>query len=197
VNMDRRELMRNIALLLGAATVPTPALCKVAARTKGFLTAGQKALLVAICDTIIPATDTPGAVAAQVPQQIDGMLASWASKATQAELVNAIEAIGTLAENFAALAPKQRKALLLPYDAQAVKPGPAPRKQHVLSMMMGPPIANAAYVRLKGLIINLYYASEIAMTRELIYEHNPGPFEPSIKITAQSRPPAGLGGLFG
>jgi hypothetical protein len=64
-------------------------------------------------------------------------------------------------------------------------------------MMMGPPTANPAYVRLKGLIINLYYASEMANEKELVFETVPGKFVASMKVTPESRPFAGLGGLFG
>ena len=46
---------------------------------------------------------------------------------------------------------------------------------------------------LKELTIQLYYFSEVASTTELIYEHVPGKFEPSIKLTPQSRPYLGTG----
>jgi gluconate 2-dehydrogenase gamma chain len=195
--MDRRALMRNVALLLGAATVPTLAGCKAAMDGKGSLGEDQLAVLTAIADTIIPKTDTPGAVAVKVPQILDGMLANWASKDTRAKLVGVIDAVSKLGGGFAALDPAKRKAALLPFDAEALKPGPPPKKQHVLAMMMGPPVMNPDYVQLKSLIINLYYASEEAGAKELVYEHNPGKYQPSIKITPESRPPAGVGGTFG
>ncbi len=84
--MDRRVLMRNVALLLGAATVPTLAGCKAAMEGKGALDEGQMKLLSAIADTIIPETDTPGAVGANVPKMLSGMIRDWASEATRAEL---------------------------------------------------------------------------------------------------------------
>jgi hypothetical protein len=37
-------------------------------------------------------------------------------------------------------------------------------------------------------VIALYYYSETAATSELIYEHVPGNYEPSLKVTAQTRP---------
>lgn len=200
LNMDRRALMRNVALLLGAATVPTLAGCKAMMQDDGALDEAQMKLLNAIADTIIPETDTPGASAVGVPKQISGMLKEWASEATRAELTGAIDAIGQLSKgkDFADLAPAERAALLKPYDADAVKPGPPPKeKPKGLSMMMGPPTANPAYVRLKGLIINLYYASEMANEKELVFEPVPGKFVASMKVTPESRPFAGLGGLFG
>lgn len=128
------------------------------------------------------------------------MIRDWASDETRAELIRAIEEIGKLAPkgNFADLAAEERKALLLPHDKAAVQPGPPPKKSMsaVAAMMAGPPTANPAYVRLKGLIINLYYNSEVAMTKEIVYEPVPGKFVPSQKITPETRPYAGLGGPF-
>jgi gluconate 2-dehydrogenase gamma chain len=65
-----------------------------------------------------------------------------------------------------------------------------------LAMVAGPPVANPAYLKLKELVITLYYASEVALTQELIYEHVPGKFVPSLKVNPDTRPFAGVGGPF-
>lgn len=199
--MDRRALMRSLGLLLGAASLPTLAGCKAALEGEGALDEARLKLLTAIADTMIPETDTPGAVAAGVPRLISGLLRDWAAKQTREDLIGAIDAIGKLAGgNFAALKIEERTALLKPYDLAAVAPGTpdpkAPKKSALAAMMAGPPKANPPYVRLKSLIINLYYNSEIAMTKEVVYEHVPGKFVPSIKITPDTRPYAGVGGIF-
>ncbi len=49
------------------------------------------------------------------------------------------------------------------------------------------------YQRLKGLIVSLYYVSEIGMTQELVYEHVPGKWEPSLKLSDGMRPFASPG----
>lgn len=192
--MDRRALMRNIGLLLGATAFSGLAGCQAALEGKGALDEARLKLLTAIADTMIPVTDTPGAVAAKVPQLISGLMRDWASKETHAELTGAIDAIGKLAgeRDFAALKLEERTALLKPHDAAAVQPGKGKPK----SFFAGPPKADPAYVRLKGLIIALYYNSEIAMTQEIVYEHVPGKFVPSIEITPTTRPFAGVGGIF-
>jgi gluconate 2-dehydrogenase gamma chain len=200
MDIDRRTMMSQLALLLGATSLPTLAGCKAALNGKGALDDVQMKLLTAIADTIIPATETPGAVVANVPQLISGLMRDWASAETRGELAGAIDAIGKLASkgNFADLTPAERLALLQTYDKAAVQPGPPPKKKltGIAAMLAGPPLANPAYVRLKGLIINLYYNSEIAMTKEIVYEHVPGKFVPSQKITPGTRPFAGVGGLF-
>jgi gluconate 2-dehydrogenase gamma chain len=200
LDMDRRALMRNVALLLGAASIPTLAGCKAAMEGKGALDEEQMKLLTAISDTIIPETDTPGAVAVGVPKLLSGMLRDWASAETATEVTGAIAEIGKLSgdKNFAELDAAKRKALLVEHDKAAVQPGPPPKKKltGIAAMMAGAPVANPGYVKLKGLIINLYYNSEIASTKELIFEPVPGKYIASLKVTPETRPFAGLGGPF-
>jgi gluconate 2-dehydrogenase gamma chain len=199
LKIDRRSLMQTVALLIGAATVPTLAGCKAIMDGDGGLDAGRLKLLGAIADTIIPVTDTPGAVAAGVPKLLAGMLRDWASAERRTELTGAIDEIGRLdPKGFAELDPAKRNALLAEHDKAAVQPGPPPKVKlsGIAAMMAGPPMANPAYVRLKGLIINLYYASEIASTKELIFEAVPGKYVASLDVTPQTRPFAGVGGLF-
>ncbi len=206
MGMDRRSLITRALLLVGATAVPLNA--EVFATTvkkaqKRFLSPAQFSAMSAIADTIIPVTDTPGAVAAGVPRLFDKLLTTWASAAHREQLTTAIAEIDTLAmtndkKPFSALTPARRKALLVEHDKEALKPGSAPKEKltGLMAMVAGPPVANPGYVRLKDLVIALYYSSEIASTKELVYEHVPGKFVPSFKITPDTRPFAGVGGPF-
>ncbi len=92
----------------------------------------------------------------------------------------------------------KRKEALLAFDKDAVKPDPnAKEKLTGLAALIGGGAAtmNPGYVKLKELVIALYYNSETAMTKELIYEHVPGKFVPSLPVTPETRPFAGVGGL--
>ena len=201
--LERRALLHNLALLLGTAALPAEAL---AAPRRGrrapqhFLSAPQFALLSAVSDTIIPATDTPGAVAAHVPVVLDRMLGNWASPERRTALVAELAGIEQMAvaadgKSFAALTPARRKELLVARDRDGLKPGPTPEKPKNAfeAMIMGPPVMNPSWQRLKGLVINIYYNSEIACTQELIYEHVPGEWVPSLKVTPETRPWASAG----
>jgi gluconate 2-dehydrogenase gamma chain len=202
--MDRRSILARIALLVGASAVPAEAIAAVAkTKAKRFLAPAQYAVLSAVADTIVPATDTPGALAVGVPAKFDQLLAKWASAKRKVELTGALTEIDTLAmtsdkKGFAALTPARRKALLLAHDKAAVKPGAPPKEKltGLAAMVGGTPVANPGYVKVKDLIIALYYNSEIAMTKELVYEHVPGKFVPSFNVTPQTRPFAGVGGPF-
>lgn len=196
---DRRTLMRNVALLLGAASIPGLGGCSAALEGSGALDDERLRVLTAIADTIIPVTDTPGAVAADVPQMLSGLMRDWASQATRSEIVTAIDAIGQLGakQDFAALDLAERTEILTAYDQAAIQPGPPRKKplEGLAALVVGPPTANPSYVRLKQLIINLYYASEIALTEELLYEHVPGKFVSSLEVTTETRPFAGVSDL--
>jgi gluconate 2-dehydrogenase gamma chain len=201
LEMDRRAALTRIMVLVGATTVAGGlAGCKQAAEKGTPMDAAKLALLGAIADTILPATDTPGAVATGVPKQIDGLLVNWASPERRAELNGAIDAIGKLGgdKGFFALDAAKRKEALLAFDKEAVKPNPDPKaKLTGLAALIGggSTAMNPGYVKLKELVISLYYNSETAMTKELIYEHVPGKFVPSLPVTPETRPFAGVGGL--
>lgn len=207
MNLQRRTLMAHIGLLLGSAAIPAEAFAAPKKKAKGkaaakkFFSPSQMALVTALADTFIPATDTPGAVATKAPQLLDSLMINWASAATKAQILGALPGIEKMAldadkKPFAALTPARRKELLIPYDKAALKPVPRKEKLTGLAAMMaGPAFADPGYGKLKDLIITLYYTSEVAMTQEVVYEHVPGPFVPSLKITPQTRPFAGVGGL--
>ncbi len=199
LNLNRRALLADIGLLIGATALPVSALAKGAKGAKRFLLAPQFALLGAVADTILPTTDTPGALAAKVPARLDGLLAHWASAATRTNVVGALARIDAAAKaqkgkSFTALTAAERATFLKPYDVAALKNVPPPP-----GASKGNPFAAAIYTAdqgyftLKSLVIDLYYYSEVGSANELQYVHVPGKFQPSIKLTPQSRPELGTG----
>ncbi|MEL6442686.1 MAG: gluconate 2-dehydrogenase subunit 3 family protein [Bacteroidota bacterium] len=86
--IDRRTALRRLSGLLGGiATAPlvssmlagctAPSGEEAARYTYVALDEGQQRTLAALVDQIIPATDTPGAAEAGVPQFVDKVLAEW------------------------------------------------------------------------------------------------------------------------
>ena len=200
-SLDRRALLGRAALLLGVTATGgfgAPAFAQAAAQATPFLAAPAFALLSAVADTIIPVTDTPGAVAARVPALLDGLLANWASATRKVELAEALTRIDQRARDeqgkpFAELAPEMRTALLTVHDAEALKPAPQGKSPAGagLSLGLGTAVSDPGYAKLKDLIVILYYSSEAALTRELSYEHAPGEWKPSIPVTPDTRPQGG------
>ncbi len=199
LQFDRRSMLETMAFLLGAAAVPGEALAKPAARTRKFLDGTRMALLSAVADTMIPQTDTPGALAAHVPARFDALLVDWASPARRVELVGALARIDAAAMAqeklpFTALSPEKRTALLTAIDAAALETVPDTRNlKGMAAMMAGPAVADPAYAKLRELIILLFFYSEEALTSVLTYEHVPGGWTPSVKVTPQTRNTGGLG----
>ncbi len=192
-NMDRRALMARVMLLLGASAAASAcstagALESAPVAVSDRLTTAQFATLSAAAGRIMPATDTPGAVAAGVPARLEGMLATWASPATRASLIRAIEAIDALGgagRPFASLPAAEQHRLLAAHDARAMAPSGMVETAFISSRSV--PV-DPAYGRLKDLIVSLYYLSQAAMTQELIYTHVPGRWDKSIPVTPATRP---------
>jgi hypothetical protein len=200
--IDRRSLLSSALLLVGAtaaAGFSPEALAKAAARPKPYLDGETFTLLSAIADTIIPKTDTPGAVDARVPAKFDALLVNWAAPVRRFELTSAMSRIDRLARDkeargFAELPPEKRKELLAAHDIAALKPVPRTDKlTGMRAMMAGPSVADPGYAKLKELLVVLYYYSEEALTTELVYEHVPGGWTPSVKATPETRATGGLG----
>lgn len=178
--IDRRRLLESLGALIGLAVLPGEALAATAGKAR-LLDRPHTALVTALADTLIPRTDTPGAVQAGVPARFDAMLRDWASPAHRAQHLAALAALDTAAKAktgraFAALPAAQRKVFLTTYDAENFA-------------------ANPAYTKLKELLVHLYYLSEAGATLELRYEHTPGAWEASIPLTPKTR--AWSGATFG
>lgn len=196
--IDRRSLLQGALALAGATAAnvcDAKALAKAVASGSRYLDAPTFDLLGAVADTIIPKTDTPGALAAGVPAKFDALLANWASGQHRVALTQALSAIdrrarGEAGSSFTALSPAARKDLLVRYDAAALKP--VPRTGDVVFFKSTPSVADPDYAALKELVVTLYYYSETALTTELPYEHAPGEWQPSIPVTPATRNPGSV-----
>ncbi|MEY2926412.1 MAG: hypothetical protein RL367_889 [Pseudomonadota bacterium] len=176
LTLDRRHVLEGVAALIGLAALPIEAMAAAKGKTH-FLDKPTAALVTAVADTLIPRTDTPGAVQVGVPVRFDALMRDWASPAHRTEHLAVLAAIDSSAKAktgrpFALLAPAARKSVLGAYDAA-----------HLAS--------DATYARLKALLVSLYYLSEAGATVELRYEHAPGAWIASIPLTPQTRAWAG------
>jgi hypothetical protein len=169
--IDRRGLMRDIMVLAGVSIAPGGAIGSLFAGPAS-LPEATMAQLTAVADTIIPATDTPGAVGAGVPARFEKLLANWASPLQRDQILGALTMIDTetkasTGSDFVTLPPQSRFEVLSRIDKVSYK--------------------DRGYARLRDLIVSLYYLSETGSTVELRYEHAPGAWEPSLRVTADSR----------
>jgi len=200
--MDRRTLIQRAILLVGATMAANGCdMLPGAGNDANFaLDAEQMALLSAVAGTIMPKTETAGAVEAGVPQKLEGLMRDWASAETRENLLGALSRIDNAAaeqgaEGFAAMDADARLALLVPHDAAALEEDPDGLPIAATNPFAAgrPPLHDGAYAQLKDLVLTLYYYSEPALTQELSYEHNPGTWEPSVPVTEDTRPAGGFG----
>jgi hypothetical protein len=166
---DRRAMLRGAILLVGGTVAGLPDLALAQADAAPFFTRPERALLDAICATMIPKTDTPGAIEAGVPGFIDAMMTHWASANTQGQFRAVLVAIDKAAGGFVALDADGRTAALAAFDGFALGRW------------------DPDYLRFKQLVLTGYYLSEPGATQELRYELVPGVWEPATPMTPDTR----------
>jgi len=191
-SMDRRQLLgAGLLLALGVGT-PLQLWRRHAEGESGIADAGQRALAERLSDLVVPATDTPGALAVKVPDWLllalshgqAGTAAQPTGPYVLARPVGSavpvglawLDAVGrqlnAMAKgDFVSLAAKAQHDLLSALDAEAFKPGNDAHPWH----------------KIKDLILTGYYTSEIGGSQELRYELVPGRWEPDIPIGPQTR----------
>ncbi len=163
--IERRIALKQMALAVGSlialpawASNWTPA---TAQPLKPFLSTGQAALLADISETLIPASDTPGAKALDVPAFVQRMLEDCYETPVQEAVKTGLDTVETLAnaqfgKSFAAGDATQRQAVLTAMAASAE----TPRKDFIALV--------------KNLTIQGYTTSEYVMTKHLHYVMAPG-----------------------
>jgi len=196
-DMDRRGLLRNILLSVGATVIPAGCTLGGGPGKDFTFSTEQMALVTAIADTVIPKGDTVGALDVKVPANLETLLRGWASADTLEEVLAGLERVDEASnkakgKGFAALDTATRLEVLKAHETVAMKDDPTKKPSGGLAMFMGPVKVDAGYARLRGLIVKLFYLSEAALTQELTYEHDPGGYTGSVPLTPESRPEGGL-----
>ena len=174
-HLDRRDMFKSLLALSAVGAVsacggaqeasPTDTATDATPEpaTGGFFNAAEMTLISAIADTIIPATATPGAVGAGVPDTIQALATDWGNDQFRTYWRGGLAGLGNVLTEraggeFSTLDAEQRLAALAAYDA-AVFDGQ---------------IENGFYRALKATVVEAYYMSEPGATEELAYEPVPG-----------------------
>ena len=174
--LNRRALLAGAVFLLGGAAALTRFARPTGDKpgTGPVLTAEQFALLERVSEIIVPATDTPGAIGAGVPEFIREMLAEWGSAATRADIAGVLVAIEQQAWSrfgmaFLEMPPEQRFIVVKEFDAARIG------------------AHDGAYRKFKWLVLIGYYHSEIGATHELRFELVPGAWRACLPLTEVGR----------
>ncbi len=173
--INRRTALAGVAAMFGASLYAP--LARAAGAPRGtdipvisegppsvrVFTSAQRAAMSALSDRVIPTTDTPGAIAAGVPDFIEKMLADWALPGDRVPIIAGLDAIEARSLHdhgvpTAKATPEQQDALL------------------TLAMNKQLPGADAFFEPFRQLVIAGYYTSEIGMTQEREYLPVPGEY---------------------
>ena len=177
--INRRTALAGISAMFGSAVfAPIARAAAGQAAPAGAVgmpvfDAGQRALVTALSERVIPTTDTPGAIAAGVPAFIEEMLGQWALPGE----------VKPIAEGLAAFDARSRAD----YGVAAASATPAQQDALLtLAMNDGFPGGKAFFDRFRQLVVSGYYTSEIGMTQEREYLPVPGSYDgayPYAKVT--------------
>ena len=124
----------------------------------------QRAAMVALSERIMPATDTPGAIEAGVPEYIEKLLADWSYPAERVPVLAGLDAMHELS----------MQAYKLPVDQAS------PEQQDALltaAMTDTAGIGADFFEAFRQLVLTGYYTSEIGMTQEREYLPVPGEYD--------------------
>jgi hypothetical protein len=171
--VNRRDSLKGLSAVTAHALFPA-VLAEAAAAMSGPDASGwsprwirpeRAAMLEALVDTVLPATDTPGARHARVHVFVDLALRDCYSPSEQDVFVAGLEALADEcrarhARPFEACSAEERHALLAPLDAASYAPDTG---------------ARGSFVRiLKDLTLVGFFTSRIGATQVLAYEAVPG-----------------------
>ena len=134
--------------------------------TSTFYGESEASLVAFLADTLIPRTDTPGAIDAVVPQLMDQLYREWASVSTQRLHRRQLQSIAQKLADYGGSssvrdASSRRVQALRELDAAAFSNGASASEL-------------ADYRAVKSLIIDSYYSTESGATLEHHYVPIPG-----------------------
>lgn len=142
----------------------------------------EMAVLSAVVAVIVPATDTPGALEAGVPQFINALVMHWMTAAEAQQFRAGLAALDDSAQlqyqrRYANCTAQQGSALL-----QALRAS-SPYHGHTFSLadrIMDPQAP--FYLRLRDMTVLAYFSSEAGSTKEMRYLPVPGKFESDLDL---------------
>ena len=181
-DIDRRDLLKGIAIVLGAAISPgcqRAAQVPLAQRRAGTprWNVDQRAIAHRCADLIMPATDTPSALAVGVGEFMDYVTNVWLQPSELKELLAGLDGLQKAARNqfnadFVDLAEVDQVALLTQMESADASANA--RTADLLD--------SKVFARLKELTVVGYYATEIGTKQEREYVPMPGRYDGYYKL---------------
>ncbi len=175
--LERREFLAGLAAVMGGVLVTSCSedVVKVAENytSDGSLQALSNVQILTLekmVDTIIPKTDTPGAVDVEVHYLIDHLLANQMGQAEADKFIKSLNDFIKDYPQFSTKSKKEQFAIIQKLDSE----------------LWAENDRGEFYRSLKELTLIGYYTSEVGATLELEYDPVPGPFH-QVSIEEYSR----------
>jgi hypothetical protein len=186
-NLERRDLLKGLAVILGAAISPAcqraaevPAAQRMAGVARWSLE--QRAIAHRCADLIMPATDTPSALAVGVGEFMDYVASVWLQQSELEELLAGLNGIQEEAQrqytkNFVDLSEMEQVQLLTQMETAS----------SVLNASSQEELRSKVFARLKELTVVGYYSSEVGAKQERVYVPMPGRYDGYFKLNKVGR----------
>jgi hypothetical protein len=180
--MERRELLKMIAVLTGTAFIGGDFLlsgCGTADQTASFSWSDKDlAFLDEVGETILPATATPGAKEAQVSKVMKAVVTDCYTPEDQKVFAEATKKIDEASnkkfnKSFMNITPAQREELIKEIDKEAKEHEKNKKKED----------ASHYFTMVKQLTLLGYFTSEIGCRQARRYEPVPGKYEGCVPYT--------------
>ncbi|RYD44468.1 MAG: gluconate 2-dehydrogenase subunit 3 family protein [Sphingomonadales bacterium] len=170
--IDRRDALAGMAALFGAALfapIARAAAAQMSLISDGppsapVFTAQQRALMTTLSERVMPTTDTPGAIAAGVPEYIEKLLADWSLPEDRKPILAGLDAIEARSRS--------------DYKVAADKASPA-QQDALLTLAMEDKLPGGAdfFDKFRQLVLTGYFTSEVGITQEREYLPVPGHYD--------------------
>lgn len=172
--MNRRELLRTAIgssagiALLGLERAVLAGTDLDASARQVVLSDDQRELLAAIAELIIPATDTPGAIAAGVPQFVELILSDWHTPDERRPVLEGMDQLDAdcradYGTRFARCSEADQAAALAATEGSTM------------------------FSTLKGLVVSAYFTSEVGARSQAGYNAMPGVYREVIYDASTGR----------
>ena len=178
MTIDRRDALAGIVAMFGASLFAPIARAaagdvipiSTGAPSSAVFTPQQRALVIALSERVMPTTDTPGAIAAEVPEFIEKLLADWAMPQDRVPILAGLDAIEARSQAdyqvAAATASGEQQDALLTLAMEDQLPG-----------------GKDFFEKFRQLVITGYFTSEVGIMQEREYLPIPGRFDGAYPYT--------------
>ena len=192
--MNRREALRRTALALGytiSAPLAAAVLNGCAAKpdmafVPKFFNEEQARLISILAETILPRTDTPGAIDAGVPGFIDDMVATVYSAEQQKNFTDDLTAFAEQAkkeigDDFIDATPEQQLDYVKKMNTELLSGNDASQSEGWWAAGSGK--SKPFFLEIKEVTILGFFTSEAGATQVLQYNQVPGPFKGCVPLS--------------